>query len=910
MGEVYLARDTRLDRPVAIKALPAHLAQDPDRLARFQREAKVLASLNHPGIGAIYGLEEANGHQYLILEFVEGQTLADRLAKGPIPVDESLKLAKQIAEALEVAHEKGVIHRDLKPGNVMVTPDGHAKVLDFGLARTEEGAPASSLAAPGAPPSPTVTSPARFAHSPTIPGVIMGTAGYMSPEQARGKPVDKRSDIFSFGCVLYEMLTGSQPFRGETVADAIGATIHQEIDLTRLPQDTPRRVRDLLIICLAKDRKNRLHDIADARIELERSLTGREWMETGDARPATHSRVGLAIGAAVALLMLAMGGVLGVLWTGRAPSRALTPLHLSVPLPPKPDYLGIHGLSQDDRFIVYSVSTELEPDGEKPGGMLMVRRLDADKDQPIPGTEGIMAAALSPDGRWIAFTAVKDRNRSKVYLKKVALNNGEPAGRPEILRELPDKNTALCWSSDREIAVLQELSATLVVPAAGGEPREVPLDTTTSTVPVVPSPLVPGRSLLVGCYKLDGKEVKFSIETLDLTSGKRTLVLANAAAAQYVPSGHLVATRDLQTLVAVPFDADSQKITGEPVPMSLGKMGGRFYISSAGTLAMEARDTGDTYSLTLAWVDDQGQLVPVNAPPRPYRNLSISPDGRRMATSFGPDAVGDLFGDIGTDMWIFDFDRSTFTRLPTEGSVIWHLWTDDGQRIVYTQLEKDGFSLCQRRVDGTGEPERLTATPLGWLPRPIGWSPDGKTLGVTLIDRTSNKSDVLMIERDDASGTWTATPYLNSPASEGSPRFSPDGKWVRFISDESGRSELYVQPYMGARSAAAARSRRVQVTHAGATTSGWLSPDGTELRYVDLDSGVFSVQIKTDPTFSASEPKRMFSLKEVAPRLRNAAFAPDGRPLYTVGPAETGKSRVDVTINFVAEMRAKLNAGK
>ena len=244
MGEVFLGHDTRLDRRVAIKALPAHLASDPDRLARFQREAKVLASLNHPGIGAIYGLEEANGHSYLILEYVEGETLADQLTKGAIPVNEALSIARQIAEALEVAHEKGVIHRDLKPGNVMVTPDIVVKVLDFGLARTAEGLP-SSTSAPATADSPTIDSPAPV-NSPTIPGVILGTAGYMSPDQARGKPVDKRSDIFSFGCVLYEMLTGAKPFQGETVADSIGATLHKTIDLERLPPTTPANVRRVL----------------------------------------------------------------------------------------------------------------------------------------------------------------------------------------------------------------------------------------------------------------------------------------------------------------------------------------------------------------------------------------------------------------------------------------------------------------------------------------------------------------------------------------------------------------------------------------------------------------------------------------------------------------------------------------
>ncbi|MFZ4576119.1 MAG: protein kinase domain-containing protein, partial [Phycisphaerales bacterium] len=391
MGEVYLARDTRLDRLVAIKALPAHLAQDADRLARFQREAKVLASLNHPGIGAIYGLEEAGGHQYLILEFVEGVTLADRLERGAIPIEESLTLAKQIAEALELAHEKGVVHRDLKPGNVMVTPDGVVKVLDFGLARTSD-ASASSTNFPGAPDSPTIP-----INSPTIPGAIMGTAGYMSPEQARGKTVDKRSDIFSFGCVLYEMLTGVMPFRGETVADSIGATLHKESDFGLLPPNTPTRVRELLTTCLAKERKQRLNDIGDARLALDRALTGREWAST-DARRGTTLRPWLI--ASTSLLLIASAGLA---WVALRPApAAATPsptLELSIPMPKGHEVVGPIAISRDGERVAFTAEDE---SGEL---RLYIRRLDRAELIAVPDSRDAKSPTFAPDGRSLLFVA-------------------------------------------------------------------------------------------------------------------------------------------------------------------------------------------------------------------------------------------------------------------------------------------------------------------------------------------------------------------------------------------------------------------------------------------------------------------------------------------------------------------------
>ncbi len=542
MGEVYLARDTRLDRAVAIKALPGHLSQDPDRLARFQREAKVLASLNHPGIGAIYGLEEAGGHQYLVLEFIEGETLAERLVSGAIPVDEALPIARQIAEALEAAHEKGVVHRDLKPGNVMVTHEGVVKVLDFGLARTAEGSPSTTNMAAARADSPTLTSPAPI-HSPTIPGAIMGTAGYMSPEQARGKPVDKRSDIFSFGCVLYEMLAGVGPFPGETVTDSLGAILHREPDWSLIPARTPERIRELLRNCLAKDRKNRLHDIGDARLEIERTIAGHEWtMAAAPVAAGKRTWIVPVCVACAAVSLVAGWGLSRVLNPTRpaaiAPAQAF---HVCTTVADKPPFIGLMGISPDAKFLVYTASPELPADSVKPEGVLMVRRLDRDESAVIEGTEGAMDAALSSDGRWLAFACAKDRARNKLGLKKIALENGRPSGKPEIVCELPQgAYPTVCWASDREIVFSMAWETTLYsVSASGGEPRVVLHEDLPKGIENWGElrPLVAGKSILATRWSLVGQTVKFATEVIDLASGKRSPVLPSAGAAQYVPDG-------------------------------------------------------------------------------------------------------------------------------------------------------------------------------------------------------------------------------------------------------------------------------------------------------------------------------------------------------------------------------------
>jgi eukaryotic-like serine/threonine-protein kinase len=917
MGEVFLARDTRLDRQVAIKALPAHLAHDPDRLARFQREAKVLASLSHPCIGAIYGLEESGGRQYLVLEFIEGETLADRLAKGPIPVEEALPLARQIAEALEIAHDKGVIHRDLKPGNVMVTPEGVAKVLDFGLARSTEGSP-SSGGMPAAPESPTLTSPAPI-HSPTIPGVIMGTAGYMSPEQARGKPVDKRSDIFSFGCVLYEMLTGEMPFRGETVADAIGATLHKESDLALLPPTTPRRVRDLIARCLAKDKRNRLHDAGDARLELEHAISGREW--ASDAGPAANPRRRplATVGAATALALLA--GAVGWLAASQlrapAPVAATQSFHVSTAIPSKPAFQSFAGISPDARFVVYTAWPELEPDSTTPGGIIVVRRLDRDETTVIDGTEGAANAALSPDGRWMAYTCAKDVARTKFTIKRVPLDNGRPSGRPEIVCDIRQGMGAnVGWASDQQIVFANDLvSEMYVVPASGGEPRSVfhgdlskGIDGFTSL-----APLVAGQSILATRFTLSNGGIKADTEAVDLATGERTLLLEDAAFARLVDdpvrgSTFLLAARLGQAgLLAVPLDRTTLRTNGNPVTVWTGSADAGFGYSKNGTLALPGTSL-DFSDRRIARMDEKGQPQAIPGATRAYSQIAVSPDGGRVLAGLevtDPEAFSNF------ELWVQDLTRRTMTRLPIQGQPVAMLWSRDGQRIAYGTFSNDGFAVWELRADGVGDATKIFDAPLAQLAvaMPSAWSPDGRVLAIVQQDTKTNTADVLMLEKAADGELWKATPYLNSPADEHALQFSPDGKWVVFCSVASGRHELYAQRFTGAASGAQdAKSGRIQVSSGGHDGSCWWSPDGKEIRYIDGDRQVVSVEVQTEPSFSASMPRVLYSLKDV--KTRGFSWTPEGNLMVVLQGQNEQTSRIDVVVNFAEEIHAKMGAAK
>ena len=919
MGVVYLAIDARLGRQVAIKALSGTLAADPDRLARLQREAKALASLSHPHVGGIYGLEEADGQQYLILEYIEGETLADRLAAGPIPVADALRLAKQIAEALDAAHEKGIIHRDLKPGNLIVTPDGIVKVLDFGLARTADGSPASTVAAN--PDSPTAMSPAL--HSPTIPGAIMGTAGYMSPEQARGKPVDKRSDIFSFGCVLYEMMTGAGPFQGETIPDSLGAILHREPNWSLLPANTPPRVRELLADCLAKDRKQRLHDIADARLELERAIVGQEWTSApaGSPTPTPTPKParGLAVVAASALALL--GGGVGWLAASQlvrpGPSGAVQPsFHVSTRVPAEPAFQSLVGISPDERFLVYTAWPELPPDSSKPNGVLVVRRLDRDETTVIEGTEGVRSAALSDDGRWLAFASAKDRAGTRFSLKKVGLENGRATGRPETLCDIErDMSSRVAWLSAREIVCSAEsdLSA-YAVSIAGGEPRCILGGDRSEGIEAWDriTPLVGEQSVLATHFSISSDEFKINTEVVDLPSGKRTVVLADAGAQHLMTDrshgGHiLVALRsDLQTLVAVRFDMDTMRTIGDPVIVWNGSPIGGFALSPSGTLALATRPA-DLTDRRLAWIDEKGESQPIAVPRRAFREIAISPDGGRVLTNLEITSPSDL----QSELWVQDLTRRTSLRVPVEGLASGILWSHDGQRVLHGGFTAGELSITERPVSGPGGAVKLFASSLAdrSFLQPSAWSPDGKLLAIVRTDEMAAQGDVVMLERDAGGSTWKATPYLDSPADEHALRFSPDGKWVLFCSVDSGRHELYVQRFTGPGSGAEdARAGRVQVSTNGHDGSAWWSADGSEIRFVDADRQVMSVEVKTDPTFSVSLPKFLYSIKEL--RTISFSWSPDGR-LIAILPGENERtSRIDLVVNFAEEVRAKMSSAQ
>ncbi|HET7224607.1 MAG TPA: protein kinase [Candidatus Eisenbacteria bacterium] len=849
MGEVYRAHDTRLSRDVAIKALPAAFATDPDRLARFEREAKLLASLNHPNISGIFGLEQVEGARYLVLEFVAGETLAARLARGPLPVREALEIAVKIASGVEAAHESGVVHRDLKPGNVMITGRGGVKVLDFGLATGGAAGAAGSDASLSASPT--------MAYGGTSAGMILGTAAYMSPEQARGRVVDRRSDIWSFGCLLYECLAGRQAFQGGTVSDLIASILEREPDWSALPAATPARVRELLARCLRKDSHERLRDIGDARLELGEVLAAPA-QEPGAPR-AVPSRGTMIVAA------LVLAALLVVVWAlGR---RSVVPsAHRTAPLvatlvPSSSDVgrvapAGV-ALSEDGTRLAF---VGLDSLGRR---VAMVRDLSSTTTVTIPASDGADRPFFSPDGRWLAFAA-------HGALWKARL----PDGAAERIRGTDDGSmdpggliSGGAWAGDGFIYYsvrFRPFRGILRVSADGGAPTRVaaPVENDGAYSLVSAEPLPGGRRLIA--VAATSEMGSGPLVTIELATGATHPIGERATEVRFVGDQLLFRGQD-GALYRLPFDPAGARRRGPAERLttlgsSVGSGARDFAVSGNGLLAwLDSPPSAGTNPL---WdVDRAGRAVSLPVEARAYDRPAISPSGTRLAVA--------LPGDTGRDVWTLDLARNVLSRVTFGPDNIDPVWSPDGRRIAYAGFRRGTFEVLVRNADGSGVVDTLVAGPLFTFP--LAWSPDGNWVVYRENNPTTNE-DILMVSTD---GRRTRRGLVQTPASELSPSLSPNGRWLAYSSDETGEQEIYLKPIEG--------GGRVQVSSGGGTEPRW-SADGREVFFRSPTHFMAARVVPGDP-IAVSRPVPLFEDRYLRNDRRSEyVVRPDGRGFIFIAP--------------------------
>jgi len=819
MGEVWKARDVTLDREVAIKILPEAYAADADRLRRFEREAKLLASLNHPNIAMVHGLHEANGVHFIAMELVPGSTLAARIARGAVPLGETMAMARQITAALEAAHERGVIHRDLKPANIMVRDDGALKVLDFGLAKS------SGPQAAVAEDSIAVT----VAPGETSEGSILGTATYMSPEQARGQPLDKRTDIWSFGCVLFEMLAAKRCFGGETTSDTLASILEREPDLSNLPDEVPAEIRRLLSRCLRKNPVERLRDIGDARITLEDIQNVDEPAAT-TATPRTRRNT---LRLAIAALAVVCAAIVGWLARTPAPSDSPAPTRLVVSLPVQ-HQLAIAldfslAISPDGTVLVYGASSSA---GSSP--RLYLRRLDRFKALPIPGTEGAFGPFFSPDSRMLGYIA-----DAKLYT--TAVEGGTPVEICQLEQAIP----GAWWGSDGWIYYVQSLGRGLSrVPATGGTPEILtsPDATRGETSHGWPQLLPDGKHLLFTMQNVGGSQ----IAVLSLQTKNWHAIEKGVGAARYLPSGHLLIARH-EGLTAIGFDLEKLEATGAPVVV-LDDVYLMPALYGVGLAAYSVADNGRIVYLAggaaasqnrLVWVDRDGQISPLDSEPTAYEWPRISPHGGRVA-------VTTRTADGKLDVWALDIERRARTRLTFNGTGILPCWTPDGGEVLFASPKANSSvnAIYRTAADGTGQPQLVLD---GVNPRfPIAWSPDGQHLAFVEW-HPQNMRDIWIYSEGDHPHTES---IIATPFDEYAPKFSPDGRWLAYVSNESGHYEVYVRPYPTGHG-------RWLVSVGGGTEPHW-HPSGQTMFYRNGDK-MMEVPIRTEPTFSVEAPNVVFT---------------------------------------------------
>jgi eukaryotic-like serine/threonine-protein kinase len=818
MGDVYRARDTKLGRDVAIKILPAVFTADADRRARFEREARLLAALNHPHIGAIYGFEDREGVYALILELVEGQTLAQRLRAGPVPIPEALTIARQMADALEAAHEKGIVHRDLKPANIAITPDGVVKVLDFGLAKA--GQPGQAGGAGGAGQAgdgddltraPTVTS------GGTHEGLILGTGAYMSPEQARGKAVDKRTDIWAFGCVLYQMLTGRKAFAGDTVSDTIAAILDREPDWSALPETTPSTIRRLLQRCLEKEPKRRLRDIGDAQLELDDPAPARVTSSNATRREAAAWSA-----AAVGLL-----GALAV--AGYALSRAPVPpraarFHV---LPEEEGSISAVAFSADGRRLAF---VGVAANGQR---RLWVRPIDSLASQVIAGTEGASLPFWSPDGRFIAFFA-------QGKLRKVASGGGAS----QVLCDAESGNGGT-WSAAGTILFAPATDRGLFqVSADGGTPTPVTTPREGQAGHRFPQFLPGGRRFLFLAQA--GQQAQGGIYVGSLDSKETVLLLETDVRAQYAQPGYLLFVRS-NALMAQAFDVTATRLSGEVTSIaediSYDAGGGAADFAVAeGLLAYRERARNRR---ELVWLDRTGKKVADAGAPADYIHPWLSPDEKRAVVEVvDPD-------DGAHAVWMLDLVRGSRSRF-VGGPAASHfpVWSADGRRILFSSDRSGPWSLFARASTGTGADEELLTLPTST--NATDWSRDGRFV-IYQTNAPATRSDVWALPVTPRAQPF---PVAHSAAAERQAQLSPDGRWVAYVSDDSGRDEVVVQGFPEA-------TDKVTVSIAGGSQPQWRR-DGRELFYLSMDLKLMAVDVHaTASSFDTAVPRMLFELGDL-----------------------------------------------
>jgi len=840
MSEVYLARDSTLGREVAIKVLPALFTRDPDRLARFEREARLLASLNHPNIATIYGIEHVDGIHALILEVVEGNTLAQRLdqaafglsgrrkagreqslkAPAGLPLGDALTIARQVAEAIEAAHSKGIVHRDLKPANIKIRPDGVVKVLDFGLARAAHGdAPVSDA-----------TPPSTLTVGPTREGAILGTAAYMSPEQARGLAVDRRTDIWAFGCVLYELLTGHTAFAGATSSDTIAAVLEHEPDWTALPATTPPPVRSLLRRCLQKDPAKRLRDIGDAGFQIDEALNEPAWSMPGTG-PKPAPMTGRLLWAAA--LVGAVAATAATAWSLRPAPLEPDEVRLETTAPPTTDPTSL-AISPDGKQLVFAATT----DGTS---RLWVRPLHTASARPLAGTEHARFPFWSPDSRSVGFTA-------EGQLKRIDVNGG-------VVRVLATGVGTGTWNQDGTILFDRGPGGGLFrVSADGGEPRLAAQIDSLANDPWRPEFLPDQRHFL---FYETGTMPGIYVGQLDSKDAPRRLL--DAQAATYAAPGHLIFVRQ-RTLFAQPFDPVRLELSGSPTVVAEQLVVGE----NPGTAALSASAAGPVVYRTgpegarsqFVWFDRSGKAPEAVAGSDigDGFNSSLSPDGRQLAFSrFTDDRPGRT-----ADIWLLDLARGVASRFTSDPMFdLTPVWSPNGDRLAFASNRKraDGstgsFDVYVKAATGLGNDDLLVGHDFG--DPPSDWSPDGRFILYNRQSGTGNNNDIWGLPLE---GDRKPFPVVDTKFAESNGQFSPDGKWIAFQSNESGQVEVYVQPFPGP-------GRRTRITRDGGDQARWRS-DGKELFYLTPDDRLMAVPMRLDverDTVDAGMPRMLFALR-------------------------------------------------